>query len=78
MPEDEMARAQAATEACDLMLVLGSSLGVYPAAGFPLMACRRGVPLAIINREPTPQDPFAALVIHAGIGPTMRSVIAAL
>ena len=78
MPEGEMARAHRATEGCDLMLVLGSSLGVYPAAGFPLLACRRGVPLVIVNREPTPQDRFAELVIRDEIGPTMDSVIAAL
>jgi len=78
MPQDEMARAQVATEACDMMLVLGSSLGVYPAAGFPLLACRCGARLVIVNREPTPQDRFADLVIHDEIGPTMRLVIAAL
>jgi len=42
MPEPEMARAEAATLECDLMLVLGSSLTVYPAAGFPLLAKRNG------------------------------------
>jgi len=75
MPEDEMTRAQAASLACDLMLVLGSSLAVYPAAGFPLMAKRNGARLAIVNRDATPQDPFADLVINAEIGPTMRAVI---
>ncbi len=78
MPEAEMARAQAASLACDLMLVMGSSLGVYPAAGFPLLAKRKGARLAILNREATPQDDFADLVINAGIGPTMRAVIDAL
>jgi len=75
MPEGEMARAQAATEACDLMLVLGSSLQVYPAAGFPLQAKRRGARLAILNREATPLDDHADLAIKAEIGPTMQSVI---
>jgi NAD-dependent deacetylase len=78
MPEGEMARAQAATQACDLMLVLGSSLAVYPAAGFPLLAKRNGARLAILNRDETPQDRFADLVINAEIGPTMRAVIDAL
>jgi len=78
MPEVPMARAASAAEACDMMLVLGSSLGVYPAAGFPLLACRRGVPFAIVNREATAQDRFADLVIHGEIGPTMERVIAAL
>lgn len=75
MPEGEMTRAQAATLACDLMLVLGSSLSVYPAAGFPLLAKRNGAKLVILNRDETPQDAIADLVINAEIGPTMRAVI---
>ncbi|MBA2587335.1 MAG: NAD-dependent deacetylase [Alphaproteobacteria bacterium] len=75
MPEGEMARAEAATLGCDLMLVLGSSLAVYPAASFPLLAKRNGAGLAILNRDQTPQDHFADLVINAEIGPTMRAVI---
>ena len=75
MPQDEMLRAEAATLACDLMLVMGSSLAVYPAAVFPLMAKRGGARLAILNRDETPQDRFADLVVNAGIGPTMRAVI---
>jgi NAD-dependent deacetylase len=75
MPEGEMARGHAAVRACDLMLVLGSSLAVYPAAGFPLLAKRNGARLAILNRDQTPQDPYADLVINAEIGPTLRSVI---
>jgi len=68
MPEDAMARAQAWTEACDLMLVAGSSLQVYPAAGFPEYAKRLGAELIIINREPTPLDGAADMVVHAEIG----------
>jgi NAD-dependent deacetylase len=75
MPQEEMARAEAASLACDLMLVLGSSLGVYPAAGFPLLAKRAGAGLAILNRDPTPQDRFADLVLNREIGPTMRAVV---
>jgi NAD-dependent deacetylase len=78
MPEDEMARAQDATMACDLFLVLGSSLVVYPAAGFPLMARRNGAKLAIVNREETEQDAYANLVLHTEIGPTMRAAVNAL
>jgi NAD-dependent deacetylase len=75
MPEGEMARAQAAVLASDLMLVLGSSLTVYPAAGFPLLAKRNGARLAILNRDETPQDRFADLVLQDEIGPTMQAVI---
>ena len=68
MPEDAMARAAQATLACDLFLVLGSSLVVHPAAEFPARAKRQGAPLAIVNAEPTPLDSIADLVIHAAIG----------
>jgi NAD-dependent deacetylase len=75
MPEREMARAQAATLAADLFIVLGSSLVVYPAAGFPIVAKRNGARLAIVNREPTDQDEMADLVIHAEIGATLSRAI---
>ena len=71
MPEDAMARAREETEACDLMIVLGSSLLVYPAAGFPEYAKQRGAALAIVNREPTGLDDVADVVVHAGIGESM-------
>ena len=74
MPEAEMARAEAASLEADLFLVLGSSLVVYPAAGFPLLAKRNGAMLAIVNREATDQDPYADLVLHDEIGPVMRQV----
>jgi len=75
MPEEPMARAQAATLACDIFLVLGSSLVVFPAAGFPLQAKRNGATLAIVNREPTDQDGYADLVLQAEIGPVMTAVV---
>jgi len=77
MPEAEMARAEAATLGCDLFLVLGSSLVVYPAAGFPLLAKRNGARLVIVNREPTEQDGLADLVIHDAIGKVMRAAVSA-
>jgi NAD-dependent deacetylase len=75
MPEAAMARAHEATLAADLFIVLGSSLVVYPAAGFPTLAKRNGARLAIVNREPTDQDEIADLVIHAEIGATMSRAI---
>jgi NAD-dependent deacetylase len=74
MPESAMARAEEETLACDLFLVLGSSLVVHPAAGFPLMARRNGARLVIVNREPTEQDVYANLVLHEEIGPLMSAV----
>jgi len=75
MPVAEMARAQAATTACDLFVVLGSSLVVYPAAAFPRIAKQAGAKLVIINRDPTEQDDIADLVIHAAIGETLGVVV---
>jgi len=72
MPEAEMLRAEAATLDCDLFLALGSSLVVYPAAGFPLMAKRNGAALVIVNREPTDLDAYADLVIGDDIGDTLE------
>jgi len=78
MPELEMARAEKATRECDLFIVLGSSLVVYPAAGFPALAKRCGARLVIVNREPTDQDGLADLALHAEIGPTLRAAVNAL
>ncbi len=75
MPEIQMARAQAETMSCDLFIVLGSSLVVYPAAGFPQIAKRKGARLVILNRDPTDQDDTADLVLHGEIGPTMSRVV---
>jgi NAD-dependent deacetylase len=75
MPENEMRRAQAITDACDLMIVLGSSLTVYPAAGFPEYAKRAGARLAIVNREETPLDSVADVVVREQIGPIMSLIV---
>jgi NAD-dependent deacetylase len=75
MPEEPMARAEVETRACDLFLVLGSSLVVYPAAGFPVLAKRNGAELVIVNREPTEQDVIADLVINDEIGVVMSEVV---
>ena len=75
MPEREMARAQQAVEAADLCLVIGSSLVVYPAAGFPEYAKRLGAALAILNREETPLDDMADVVVHEEIGPTLGYIV---
>ena len=71
MPRDAMARAEKETLACDLFMAMGSSLVVYPAAGFPQLAKRSGAALAILNREPTELDGWADLVVHGEIGPLL-------
>ena len=75
MPEAPMTRAEAETLACDLFLVLGSSLAVRPAADFPLVAKRNGAELIIVNREETPLDAVADLVIHDELGPILAAAI---
>ena len=74
MPEAEMRRAEAATAGCDLFLAIGSSLVVYPAAGFPIQARRRGATLVILNRDPTKLDGLADLVLNREIGVTLGAV----
>lgn len=78
MPEEPMRRAHDAARGCDLFLVAGSSLVVYPAAGFPLIAKRAGAKLAILNRASTHQDDYADLVIRDGIGAVLSAVVAQL
>jgi NAD-dependent deacetylase len=76
MPEAAMQRAQELTESCDLFLAIGSSLVVWPAAGFPLAAKRNGARLVIINRDETEFDDIADLVLHDDIGAALASFIA--
>lgn len=75
MPETEMLRAEAATLECDLFLAIGSSLQVYPAAGFPVIAKRNGAKLVILNREATQLDEHADLIINGEIGPTLGDAV---
>ena len=75
MPEEPMRRAERETLDCDLFLVLGSSLTVYPAAAFPEVARQNGAKLIIVNQQATDMDSAADLVIHAGIGETMAAVL---
>ena len=71
MPALAMRRAEQESLACDLFLAIGSSLVVYPAASFPLVAKRNGARLVIINRDPTELDTMADLVLNVEIGPTL-------
>lgn len=75
MPEEPMMRAEEETYASDLFLVLGSSLVVTPAAHFPIKAKRNGAGLVIVNREETPLDSVADLVLNEEIGPTMTAAM---
>jgi NAD-dependent deacetylase len=75
MPEAAMRRAEELTLACDLFLAIGSSLVVWPAAGFPVMAKRNGAALVIINREPTDFDNLADLVVRQDIGDALAPFV---
>lgn len=74
MPVEAMRRAQDLTVKARVFIVLGSSLVVYPAASFPLIAKRSGALLAIINREPTPLDELADFLHHGEIGDFCRKL----
>ena len=76
MPERAMQRAERLTRECDLFLAVGSSLVVWPAAGFPLVAKRNGARLVIINREATEFDSIADLVVRDDIGAVLAPLIA--
>ncbi|MFO1148818.1 MAG: Sir2 family NAD-dependent protein deacetylase [Alsobacter sp.] len=78
MPEAALRAAVEAASACDLMLVLGSSLVVQPAARLPLLAAGRGATLVIANREPTPLDEAADLVLRADVGSLLQQAVAKL
>jgi NAD-dependent deacetylase len=75
MPEDAMRRAEEMTLSADLFVAIGSSLVVWPAAGFPLMAKRNGAQLVIINRDPTEFDDIADLVVRHDIGAVLAPFI---
>ena len=72
MPDLPMRRAEQLTLSCELFLAIGSSLVVWPAAGFPLLAKRNGARLIIINRDPTGFDDIADLVVHHDIGAVLE------
>ncbi|HIJ36842.1 MAG TPA: sigma factor regulator FecR, partial [Deltaproteobacteria bacterium] len=75
MPEEEMNKAMMYAQQSDLCIVLGSSLVVYPAASVPVQAVRGGASLMIINRDPTPHDAQADLVIHDSVSDALEQML---
>lgn len=73
-----LARAYAAAGKCDLVLALGSTLSVYPAAEIPLVAIRSGAPYVIINQGPTDHDALATLRIEGDVTEILPSAVDAL
>ena len=76
MPQDKMERAAEVTLDCDLFIVLGSSLVVYPAAELPLMAISNGAPLVSVNLEETAYDSMARVVVKGKLGEFAKSALA--
>ena len=75
MPEDKMMKSLQLARECDLCIVLGSSLVVYPAASIPAYAVENGARLMIINRDETPLDRQATLVIHESVAKTLGEIM---
>jgi NAD-dependent deacetylase len=75
MPAEAMDQSRELAEKADVMMVVGSSLAVYPAADLPLLAVRAGAPLIIVNAEPTPYDRIADVVIHGLSGEVLPELV---
>jgi NAD-dependent deacetylase len=78
MPEDALRRAFVIARSSDVMLVVGSSLVVQPAARVPEIAVAAGARLAIVNNEPTPLDSLADVVVRSSAGAVLSALVAAL
>jgi NAD-dependent deacetylase len=77
LPQDAWENSVEAASKCDLMLVFGSSLVVYPAAELPMVAVSNGAPLIIVNLEPTAYDNVATFVLRTKLGDFAKAALAA-
>jgi NAD-dependent deacetylase len=75
LPVKALHEAQSLAMAADLIVIVGSSLQVYPAAGIPRLALEHGGELAIVNAEPTPFDARAIVVIHGKAGEVLPQIL---
>lgn len=76
MPVEAVHSAFELARQAEVMLVVGTSLAVYPAAEIPLAALRAGAPMIVVNAEPTPFDRFAEVVIHGRSGELLPEMVA--
>jgi NAD-dependent deacetylase len=74
---EDLRRANLAAGRADLVIALGSSLVVTPAANVPLVALRRRVPYVIVNRGATPHDELATLTIDGDVGVVLPEAVRA-
>jgi NAD-dependent deacetylase len=75
LPAEAIDRATALAQNAELLLVVGTSLEVWPVAGLPEETLAHGGKLAIVNRDPTPYDARADLVIRASAGEVLAAVV---
>jgi NAD-dependent deacetylase len=78
LPENVLGEAVALAGACRCLLAIGSSLVVHPAAALPVVAKRAGATLAIMNREPTPVDGHADVVVREDVSTALPALAARL
>ncbi|HEY6961772.1 MAG TPA: NAD-dependent deacylase [Gaiellaceae bacterium] len=78
LPAAAIERATSLAQNAALLLVIGSSLEVWPVAGLPDETLSHGGKLAIVNRDPTPYDDAAAVVVHASAGETLAACLHAI
>jgi NAD-dependent deacetylase len=78
LPERALARAGELCEGADLLLCIGSSLEVHPAAGLPLLTCEAGGSVAIITRGPTPLDGMASVRLGGDVEDELQALAAAV
>jgi NAD-dependent deacetylase len=76
LDQNVLRAAELAALDCDLLLAIGSTLTVHPAAGLVAVAAQNGARVVIINAQPTPYDPIAAAVIRAPIGDVLPALVA--
>lgn len=74
LPHDAITAAQKAAENCDVMLIAGSSLIVYPVASLPFVAYEHGAKIIVVNLEPTPMDSKAVVVIRGEVDDVLPEI----
>jgi NAD-dependent deacetylase len=74
---DDLERAERAAHECELLLAVGTTLAVYPAAGMVPIAKRAGARIVIVNAEPTDMDRLADAVLRASIGAVLPQLLPA-
>ena len=72
---EDLARSESAAGACDLMLAIGTTLGVYPIAAVVPIAKQAGSRVVILNAEPTEMDHIADVILRGGIADILPEIV---